>query len=561
MKYCILIEITRDTISFYYNKDDGESRFIPYGDERVKPLSVICDGDELSMGSYAHSEAMHGNPNAYTDMFDVIQLHKVIKYRGCDYDINKLLFLAIERYISEFFDRVLLRQEGSLEDNRASLPLILMFGNDLKENERSFVRESFKNGGYGCIREIDGNSLLMTIVDATAVEGCKACLFVGGSKDDLHCHLVVGGDKKTEFRLAGVGSDPRIAAAAKNIWRAIEFEGYYVVGDKKMDDEQKVRDEAADFIRSGLSERDSAIMLSDGRTYPYFLQTTGINMHDNTLDDNCQRAFLTIGGNLSSEGIDENSCVVVLADKDVANDYIKSLFRNKFSNVIKVSDKDREEVRNRILAEVKANGYIFVKEPAGPVIAVPPPKPPVKKDDDAEAFRLFKDGRFKEARDMFRTLKGDYGKDIKECTECIRDKREFNYADEDTRNDIIKRWKQYGINRSVIGDLLGDERPPIRRQYVPNKRDAEKKTVADKRKDVSALAQQRSSAPAPSFTITPRDFRQLTAEYSALIRTGKKSEGERKFIALANKLHRADIHEFDEKLKQKFKEHDIQAKI
>ena len=67
MKFCILIEISKEKISFLYNRSDGESKFAPFvGDGSALPLAVYCYGNDIQIGQYAIDEAKNKNPNAYT---------------------------------------------------------------------------------------------------------------------------------------------------------------------------------------------------------------------------------------------------------------------------------------------------------------------------------------------------------------------------------------------------------------------------------------------------------------------------------------------------------------
>ena len=72
MKYCLLIHISRDFISFSYNKE-GDKVFVPYGDELIKPLAVYCQGNEISIGEFALSEAQKGNKFAHAAALSVAE--------------------------------------------------------------------------------------------------------------------------------------------------------------------------------------------------------------------------------------------------------------------------------------------------------------------------------------------------------------------------------------------------------------------------------------------------------------------------------------------------------
>ena len=94
-------------------------------------------------------------PNAYTDVFQTMKTVGTYKYKGNEYHYNTLLKNAIEKYLTYFFDSVLIGQYGRLEENIASMPICFVFNSDIDENERLFVKDSFEKGGYSNIATID----------------------------------------------------------------------------------------------------------------------------------------------------------------------------------------------------------------------------------------------------------------------------------------------------------------------------------------------------------------------------------------------------------------------
>lgn len=617
MKYCILIEITRDTISFLYNKDNGENRFTPCTEESVMPLAVLCEGDRLVVGDYALKEARRGNKNAFDRLFNTIQQRRNISYRGNDYDINKLLLLVIEKYISDFFERVLLRSQGSIEDNRNALPLLISFGNDLKENERTFVRSLLTDNGYGHVEVVDSNALLLEVLYNNKVRP-RAYLFVGRSDNDLYCRLRTGGNYTKEFRLEGVANDPRVAKAEKKIWEDICQRDYYPSPEEKKRDKQIVHDRAKSFVQSGKAELEGTITLSNNREYDYFLEARSLNSGGRrTLPEAWIRGESIIEEALNSCDLSPNDCHVVLADKDAATDYIKSLFVDKFSTTLLSTDLNREQVRELLLKDVKRRGY---QVGTSGDIATPPPtitgsasssqqtrdvqkvgslftyseetstttlqeNAQQEQKPDAEAHDLFISGKFKEAREAYRSLDAtSFAAEIKQCIECTKNEKELPHVVETERRKILERWKKLGIKREVIARHLSAltpatssattpvrkpqrsapisitirrptphvashpapaTTPPVRRTTTPQKVTPTPTTVK----------KQTSQAPLSAPTITPREFRVKFAEYKAMVRTkSDEKKGREGLLRLRDELHRAGNHDFDDKFKEAFHE-------
>ena len=69
MKFCILIELSKERISFLYNRSDSDNGFVPFEEQGTLPLAIYCDGNQMVIGQYAVNEANKKNPNAFIDVF------------------------------------------------------------------------------------------------------------------------------------------------------------------------------------------------------------------------------------------------------------------------------------------------------------------------------------------------------------------------------------------------------------------------------------------------------------------------------------------------------------
>ena len=124
MNFCVLIELSKKKISFLYNRSDGENKLTPFDNEcQALPLAIFCQGNDIQIGQYAINEALNQSPYAYTDIFNVMKTVGTYKYRGEEFHYNTLLFNAIQKYLSYFFDSVLIGQPCRLEKNTSNLSI------------------------------------------------------------------------------------------------------------------------------------------------------------------------------------------------------------------------------------------------------------------------------------------------------------------------------------------------------------------------------------------------------------------------------------------------------
>ena len=406
MKYCLLIHISRDFISFLYNKE-GDKGFIPYGEEPVKPLAVYCQGNEISIGKFALSEAQKGNKHAHANLFEAISSTELIEYKGQKHDINKLLFFAMEKYVTEFFDKILMRSEGSLEDNRAHFPVVVLFNPDLRLYERDYVVKSLIGGGYGNLLPVNASVLFEKVVCSNMGVGTTP-IFVGGDGYNLYCESEKA--KFSEiFTMEKVAMDPRIDRAMRIMRSDILHHDYDEYRSDKDNDMSLLRKRATDFLNSSKKELSFSVLLSDGIIYDLFLKRSDFGMSGG-ISDEALVAFSKLKTLLETSGIQPSQCCIVLTDREVVNEYVENLFRHDFTNVIGINDEQRLRALQILADMVTSQGYVFQN--------------PGRVSSGSEADKAFAEGRFKDAREMYKAMNtADAEGKIANCTTCIKDER------------------------------------------------------------------------------------------------------------------------------------------
>lgn len=352
MNFCILIELSKKKISFLYNRSDGESKFAPFvGEGQTLPLAIYCLGNDIQIGQFAIDEAMRQNPHAYTDVFQTMKTVGTYKYKGNECHYNTLLKNAIEKYLTRFFDSVLIGQHGRLEQNIASMPLCFVFNSDIDENERLFVKDCFKKGGYGNLATIDYDQI---VVEASSFSTNYAVCVTSDGKDlfmslyETKTHKYLGSSV-----MPNRGRDPRIETAVSQLWESLGYGSYNLNQDAEIPILTKI---AEDFLSSGELELQQNVLFSDGYARECFLSMRELNDYRYNDDGKIVSDLKDL---LQKQDISPLDCTIVLKGKAANNGYFKHIFNEGFDSLLNVDDSFRTKVFSRLLKDIKSVDYRF----------------------------------------------------------------------------------------------------------------------------------------------------------------------------------------------------------
>ena len=352
MNFCILIELSKKKISFLYNRSDGESKFAPFvGEGSALPLAIYCFGNDIQIGQFAIDEAMHQSPHAYTDVFQTMKTVGMYKYKGNEYHYNTLLKNAIEKYLTHFFDSVLIGQYGRLEQNIASMPLCFVFNSDIDENERLFVKDCFVKGGYSNLATIDYDQI---VVEASTFSTNHAVCVTSDGKDlfmslyETKTHKYLGSSV-----MPNRGRDPRVETAVSKLWESLGYENYYLNQNTEIPILTKI---AEDFLSSGELELQQNVLFSDGYARECFLSMRELNDYRYNDDGKIVSDLKNL---LQKQNISPLDCTIVLKGKAANNGYFKHIFNGEFNSLLNVNDSFRTKVLTQLLKDIKGADYKF----------------------------------------------------------------------------------------------------------------------------------------------------------------------------------------------------------
>ena len=365
MNFCVLIELSKKKISFLYNRSDGENKLTPFDDEcQALPLAIFCQGNDIQIGQYAINEALNQSPYAYTDIFNVMKTVGTYKYRGEEFHYNTLLFNAIQKYLSYFFDSVLIGQQGRLEQNVSNMPLCFMFNSDVNENERLFVRDCFEKGGYGNVAITDYDQLVIEASDYSTPN--VICVTSDGSDLYVGIYKTENAQHVTSLIIKDHGKDPRVNATVEKLWESIGYDSYYLDAEK----ERKVLLQVAEnFLSSSDVEFQEKVMFTDGVSRECFVSK---NQLDYIILRSDGKIISDIKNALARHGIEIKDCAVVLKGKAANNSYFDKIFKEEFS-VKHVNDSFHSKVLKQLLADIKESNYRFTSENinGNPIVQIP----------------------------------------------------------------------------------------------------------------------------------------------------------------------------------------------
>lgn len=509
MKFCILIELSKGNISFLYNRSDGESKFAPFtGDSPTLPLAIYCFGNDIQIGQFAIEEAMKQCPNAYTDVFQTMKTVGTYKYKGNEYHYNTLLKNAIEKYLTYFFDSVLIGQYGRLEENIASMPICFVFNSDIDENERLFVKDSFEKGGYSNIATIDYDKI---VVEASKFSTNHAVCVASNGRDlfmslyETKTHKYIGSTV-----MSNCGKDPRVDFAVDKLWESLGYDNYYL----SLETEKPILTKLAEeFLSSGELEFQQDVLFTDGHARECFLsirQLDDYRFHDDG------KVVADLKNLLKKQNISPLDCTIVMKGKAANNGYFKHIFNGEFHSLMNVDDSFHTKVISQLLKDIQELDYKFNRTQPHPI-----PKEPVQPKTIPTSIK-------REVRIKMAEIKGKirvrHFAEAKKLANKLLDHLHEQYLDmwDGELRSIIKEITQKGDVKTPINQGIGESPNEVRNPQV--------KTPELNIEDCKKYQ---------------REVRRQIAEAKASIRKGNRRAAETSLRALKKTMNDKGISSFD----------------
>ena len=539
MNYCILVTISRNSISFRYNRMDGDNRFVDFMQDggSEMPFAIECVGNEFVIGKSAlESATKQLAPNAFANIFDTCKEMRTFRFAGRDEQLNKLPFYAIKDYVGKILSDCFYGEVGNIDSNVSRLPLVFLFTPELDTDKKLFITSPFEKGGFQNMCSISYHQLLLPIVMDSLPEKKKpkVAIMVSVDKNDLILQFY---DAVTDklladlVRIKGQGSDPRLKQAMDLIWAGLNNYNYQ----PREPEENVLRDAALKFLNSNLRTVNDVLCMSDGSMQDYCLSRDELDM--SAIGEACRLVSHHLNEALINKGLSIQQCQIILVG-NAATDYFENIFSQMALAypVKKVLEKEKNLMLDRLLSLVKKANYevsnLFSKRTENIVV---PPYSSSLSDNNAIHTPSHTDKR--KVRIMMADIKAKLrGSDVKGAyaiydeLKLWLEQNSFHEWDVELEN-VIK-----GVDRVVKEPSPSeDKQHPVPK---PTSENPKKSPVVDLKK-------------------LRREFHRETADIKALVRTGRKDDAVIALKKLEVRLHHDKVHAFDSDLADIRKEYGL----
>ena len=533
MNYCILVTISRNSISFRYNRIDGDNRFVDFMQDggSEMPFAIECVGNEFVIGKSAlESASKQLAPNAFANIFDTCKEMRTFRFAGRDEQLNKLPFYAIKDYIGKILSDCFYGEVGNIDSNVSKLPLVFLFAPELDTDKKLFITRPFEKGGFQNICSISYHQLLLPIImdSLPKKQKSKVAIMVSVDRNDLILQIY---DAVTDklladlVRIKGQGSDPRLKQAMDLIWAGLNNYNYQ----PREPEENVLRDAALKFLNSNSRTVNDVLCMSDGSMQDYCLSRDELDM--SAIGEACRLVSHHLNEALINKGLSIQQCQIILVG-NAATDYFENIFSQMALAypVKKVLEKEKNLMLDRLLSLVKKANYevsnLFSEGIVDPSCssennAIHTPSP-----TDTRKVRIMMADIKAKLRGS--DVKGAYA--IYDELKLWLEQNSFHEWDVELEN-VIK-----GVDRVVKEPSPSeDKRHPVLKQTSENPK---KSSVVDLKK-------------------LQRELHRETADIKALVRTGRKDDAVIALEKLEVRLHHDKVHAFDSDLADIRKEYGL----
>ena len=358
MNYCVLVNISKTTISFWYQLENAPYETLSQKEGNELPLYFYANGNEFILGSIAREKYLNGDhTNAFGNYFDIItNPSNFFNVYGNQKHVKFLMYYAIEQYLSHFISTFLYKNE-SIEGYRNGFPLRFTFSNDIAQKEKLLIEGIFKESGYDNIDSISYSDFLLNLLCKNGIVNSQLPLILlTGIDGNLFIELFYKSfiNSISHSIVEDQGSDPRIKIMAKMIY-----------------------DDAMASVRLSLDEKKEIFhLLSSAKAF--LDQESAIPKGDITLSDgtNCwvklkrkdlDERLLYYNGEekinkeidklLLENGIQPNAIQFLLNGDAVNTQYFIDRLKKKYTNVFGVPFQAQNEVLKLIFKSISSSGY------------------------------------------------------------------------------------------------------------------------------------------------------------------------------------------------------------
>jgi len=356
MKSCVLVKVSKQTLSFWYQMEGGDYAALTFKEGNVVPLCFYANGNEFSIGTFAKERCQVNDPYAYTNYFETVKdPSKYFVLLDDRKPFKQLLYFGIENYLSHFIKTVLYKNE-SIEAFRSNFCLRFWFEDDLENQERLLVLTLFKEAGYENVSSSTIDNHLKRQLSGTPPTE-KGRVYLSAISNDLYVQLFSSRHEfLVKFKLPELGSDPRAKILAKLILEDIKEANPHL----HIEEEVEIGfiiNHCTSLLSSLTPLIRNQIELSTGVRTDYKVRLGHMEerlAYNRGIEDKVIPQLESI---LGENGLDNSLVDLFLLGDQINTNYFHEKLTKKFPYVTGVPNSIEVKILKSIFVEIASNGY------------------------------------------------------------------------------------------------------------------------------------------------------------------------------------------------------------
>jgi hypothetical protein len=358
MSFCVLVHISKNSISFWYQQQDAPFGPLAIKDGNDLPLYFYARENDFILGSAARERFLNGDQvNAFGNYFDIIaNPANYFTVYGNKKHVKFLMYYAVEQYLSHFLDTILYKNE-SIEGYRDNFPLRFMYSNDVAQKEKLLVESIFKESGYDNVESLSYTQFLFNfLIFENLINPQIPSILLTGLNGDLFIELYSNDflNPISHIIVEEQGSDPRLKHMAKMIYDDAMSTTRLNLDLKK--ELSHLLPYAKEFLLQDSALPKGDITLSDGTNCWVKLKRKDL---DQLLvyDEGISKINKAIEKILSENAVQSNKVQLILNGDSVNTEYLIDKLKEKYGNVIGTPAKSQNEVLKLLFKDISNDGY------------------------------------------------------------------------------------------------------------------------------------------------------------------------------------------------------------
>ena len=365
MNYCVLVHISKSTISFWYQQEGASFEPLSLSEGNALPMYFYANENDFILGANARERFLNGDQiNAFGNYFDIItNPSSFFNVYGNKKHVKFLLYYAVEQYLSHFINSVLYKNE-SIEGYRNNFPLRFIFSQDIAPKEKLLVESIFKESGYDNISSISySKNLFEHLFNNGVVKRNMPTILLTGIDGNLYIELFSTSYENPTgpIVLEDEGADPRIKIMAKMIYDD-------AMASTRMSLQEKTEiahliPYALDFLAQDSAIPKGDVLLSDGTTC--WVKIKRKDLDDRLLyyegDNKINKSIEKL---VSTNNVQLTAVQIVLNGDSLNTSFFLDRLKKKFNHVEGVPPNTENEVTKLLFQQIANAGYTIQNYPA-----------------------------------------------------------------------------------------------------------------------------------------------------------------------------------------------------